>query len=152
MTTLAAELDGTSNQMLLCPYGDQFALGFKGTKDFIERGFNLAFNYGMTNGQLRMLYDSCGYVFTDLERIKRGFASYFYGELRRTGEVKPLVEGTYENGYESVYDEAALESLSARKADSFMAEHVDHVSFMLATDNRLAHRVAQPQDDGAGEE
>jgi hypothetical protein len=135
MTTKPAHrtlLDETLvGQFLLSFYGRNLALGFRGPKDFVERGGNMAYNSGMTNGRLHWLHNTLGYILTDEERLMKGLKRHFYGEIIMNGEVPHLKCEVNDEGVEIEYDEPYLNKLAEERARAFREDHIESLNFMM---------------------
>lgn len=124
---------------LLSSYGENLALGFKGTPDFIERCHNWAVNTGVIGlGQsLHWYYErvtgKLAYVCPkNHAAIERGLALQFRAEIIQAKEIPPLKEGwTEDDEFELELDEKRVDALANQRAKTFMAENVIKDSFVL---------------------
>lgn len=121
-------------------WGRRVALGFHGTADFVERGFNLAHNRGMTALHGRLHFPFCGeqtygyVVVEDREAIRRGLISQFRSEIVANGEAVILREILDEETgeYTVEFDEDQIAALAAQRAEHFLTN-------VIITDHFLAH-------------
>lgn len=121
-----------SNKFLLSYYGNEHALGFKGTKEFVKKGYNLAYNYGITNGSLLCFDENFCYVLTTKDKLYNGLVNYFVGELKYNNEI-PTIKGEWNDVFgwvEEEYDEKAIENLAKEKAENFIKEKIIEENFM----------------------
>lgn len=124
---MSLELNQETGEMLLSHYGNTFALGFKGDAGFIERCYNLAFNYSMTNGALIELSQSMSYILTNPVKIMQALKLYFYNEVIRNREVAV----SFTDDGDIVVDEAMAEKLSLEKAQAFFDKKIRKENFMF---------------------
>ncbi len=116
-------------------HGSHLALGFRGPKDFIERGFNLCRNHSITKGRLHWKHDRLAYILTSEDLLRAGLAAQFYGELILAG-VGEL--STDRETMESTYDEAGLMEEARRRADASF-EEIEPVDFLSSQSFTLGH-------------
>ena len=102
---MSLELNEETGEILLSHYGNTFALGFKGDNGFIERCYNLAFNFSMTNGALIELSQNMSYVLTNPVKIMQALKVYYYNEVIRKREVSV----SFNEEGEIIVDEAGAE-------------------------------------------
>jgi hypothetical protein len=121
------KLEQEIGEMLLSRYGNIYALAFKGNPDFIERSYNFAFNFGVTNGSLIELTQDMSYVLSSQEKILKALKLYFYGEVIR----EKLVRVDFDEDYNISIDEIAAENLAAEKAQTFFDNKIQKENFMF---------------------
>lgn len=102
-------------------YGSKFALGFEGTVDFIERCYNLFYNFSATNGKLYKLHDGLGYIVVrSKEKIQKALEGYFYSEFLTSFKTKE--EFSEDTGFVIEYDEKGCEAKAKIEAEQFMSK------------------------------
>lgn len=147
-------LDDVKNNgpFMLSTYGAHYALGFKGTPDFIHRCFNWAVNTGVVGkgGQLMWYYEAetgrLAYVCPkSLKAIKNGLYLQFQAEIIMNREIAPLedrsrddewiekhhVEESFDGTPTSKYDDWKIARLAARRVKEFMKDHIIKDSYFL---------------------
>lgn len=119
---------------LLSIYGSKFALGFEGDESFIERSFNLYYNYGATNGALHRIHDGFSYiVLSDKERLLSCLEKYFYSELHNEFKTKETYDE--DKGWIIEYDESKLIKKSQQEAELYF-NNIQLRNFALFKDFR----------------
>ena len=113
--------------MLLSRYGNTNALAFKGDKSFIERCYNFAYNFGITNGSLMELTQDMFYVLASEEKILKALKLYYYADVMR----EKLVRVDFDEDYNISVDEVAAENLATEKAQSFFDNRIQKENFMF---------------------
>lgn len=124
---------------LISSYGENLALGFKGSTDFIRRCYNWAANTGVIHkGQkLNWFHEAVtgrlAYVCPkSVEQILAGLTLQFQAEIIQSREVLPLKEGwTEDDEWVLELDEIKVEDLARARARAFMEERVVRDSFVL---------------------
>lgn len=127
-----------SGSFLLSRFGKIFALGFKGSHEFVQRSHAWAINTGLARGELRWAHATCGetpYVTVkDRARLTRAITDQIRADIVMRKEVKPL-EDRWDNETESpvtVWDESQIDELAASRAEQFFASHIKLDNFMAA--------------------
>lgn len=135
-----------TGEFLISYYGAQMALGFKGDLNFIRRCYNWAENTGVVGkgASLHWFYDENGkmaYVCPPTkEHIRNGLILQFRAEIIYEQEVKPLrEEWSDDNGLMIEYDEVAVESLAAQRADDFIANRLVPDCFLVNNPRNIGH-------------
>jgi hypothetical protein len=134
-TELESELAANpSCRFVYSYYGPGGALGFQGDKRFQEKGYNLAYNFGMIQPRLSLfgipaahiLTANFSYVLSHPTRILKGLAAYFYAQfyLHRM-EIPELSGLTNEDELETM-----LVHASETRAQAFWQNHVIRYNFM----------------------
>lgn len=130
---MAERLLDENGEFLLSFYGSEYALGFRGERDFIERGYNFAYNFSATSGKLHWFHDGMAYVLTSQEKLFNALKTCFYNEIIKFKEVPTLSEEKDEEngGKLFVWNEELLEQRAAEMANKFLETKVKKEDFML---------------------
>lgn len=131
--SLENDFINTNNKFLISHYGNANALGFKGTKQFIEKAYNLCFNHGITDGRLICLEDGFYYILTNRDKLFKGLKSYFVNELKFK-KILPFIKDQWnddESEYLIEYNEDAIEKLAQQKTEDFILKYIVEDNFMM---------------------
>jgi len=79
-----------NNHIVISSYGSGIAVGIGGDRDFLDRSFNLFFNYGAVskNGELHMESENFGYFLSSEEKLKNSLALEWQTKSIRLGTSK----------------------------------------------------------------
>lgn len=134
-------------EWLISSYGENLALGFKGSPSFIRRCYNWAVNTCVIHrGQSLHWYHEAvtgklAYICPrDVAAIERGLAVQFRAEIIQNREVPLLKDGWNDETEEPVieYDEPAIDQLAGGRARAFMAERIVRDNFVLGRPSDVA--------------
>ena len=143
--------DGIS--LIIQAYGQtgNHALGFKGSKEGIEKWHNLFSNFdtrprdpwkGLPPApSIRWLYDTVAFINLSKERLRSSLYLYFYTNIALDGDagVKSTKKWDEEAGELTItQDEESLEKLAHQAADHFIETHIHTHCFVPETDNGAA--------------
>lgn len=120
-------LNEETGEMLLSHYGNTFALGFKGSADFIERSYNFAYNFCATNGSLMEISQQMSYVLTNPVKLMNALKLYYYNEVIMLDKVRNELD---DEG-KLIVDEVAAEKLSTELAQQFFDVKIKKENFMF---------------------
>lgn len=120
-------IEEENGQMLLSRYGNTFALGFKGDAGFLERSYNLAYNFCMTDGSLMPLAQDMSYIITSPVKIMKALELYYYNLVIMNKEINI----TFDDEGEIHIDEDAAKKLSLEKAQKFFETKIVKENFMF---------------------
>ncbi len=150
-------------EWLISSYGENLALGFKGSPSFIRRCHNWAVNTCVINrGQSLHWYHEAvtgklAYVCPrDMAAIENGLAAQFRIEIILAQEV-PLLKNGWDDETEwpvVEYDEAAIERLARQRAQTFMRDRIVRDNFVLSrcSDIATVYGVGQMARTGRAED
>jgi hypothetical protein len=121
MTKTLTDLLAESPTYLTCTYSRNGALGFRGTKEAINKAHMLFINYDKTS-RLRWISDDLAYIAISPARIRAAIKTYLYVNLLHSKEVPSYSEWDEETGVYTLHqDVESAERLSTEDADAFMA-------------------------------
>ncbi len=134
-------------EWLISSYGENLALGFKGSPSFIRRCYNWAVNTCVINrGQSLHWYHEAvtgklAYVCPrDIAAIEQGLAAQFRVEIIQSREVPLLKDGWNDETESPVieFDEARISVLASARARAFMADRIVRDNFVLSRCSEVA--------------
>ncbi len=143
----SAGLASDAGEWLISSYGENLALGFKGSPSFIRRCYNWAVNTSVIRrGQsLHWMYEAVtgklAYICPqDAATIERGLAAQFRVEIIQNREIAPLKDEWNEEADERVLelDEAAIDRLALQRAQAFMRDRIVRDNFVLSRTSDVA--------------
>ncbi len=134
-------------EWLISSYGENLALGFKGSPSFIRRCYNWAVNTCVIGrGQsLHWYYEAVtgklAYVCPrDMAAIEAGLAAQFRAEIIQNREV-PLLKDSWDDETESPvveFDEARIDAMASQRAKAFMTDRIVRDNFVLSRASDVA--------------
>jgi hypothetical protein len=134
MTKTLSDLLADSPTYLTCHYSRNGALGFKGSKESIERAHNLFVNYDRMS-RLRWVSGDLAYIAISPARIRAAIKTYLYVNLLHSKEVPSYSEWDEEAGVFTLHQDIEnAERLSSEGADEFIA-NLQTASFIPSNDS-----------------
>lgn len=134
-----------NNQFLLSYYGNQFALGFKGSKQFIEKSYNLCSNHSISTGRLIYFQSDFSYILTTKKKIINGLKNYFINELK-VNKILPLIkdEIVEDEDKDSIdyiieYNEEAISKIAQEKTENFILKYIKEDNFMVPINKEISN-------------
>lgn len=122
MTKTLTQLLNESPEYMTSAYSRNGALGFRGTKEQIERAYNLFLNYYKSGLRLRWINDGLAFIAISPENVREAIKLYLYVNLLHSKEVPSRTTWDEETGiFTLIQDIGLAEKLSNEGADEFMA-------------------------------
>ena len=118
------KLEDENGTVIFSKYGNCEVLVFKGDNDFINRWYNLCYNFSITNKKLYRFLDIGFYISTTENKIIYGLANYFYGQIIINNEIpiKQIIDK--KDNITIEYDENLANKMAAEKAVKFWTSNI----------------------------